>query len=256
MQSIRDLFFGLLLPWNALGKILKHPKLLVLSVLPLGLTVLVTFLGLSSLKGLLAGYGMKLLAQWGWAAGSLTAQAALLVMDLALILVGAMSFSVVAAVLTAPFNDFLAEATEPIAGVPEVSAEFRTWGFRVRAVVIDIFKTLIIGVIQIFLLLGGLLAIWIPGLNLLFATLAFALLAYQYLMYPQTRRGIGFVESLNFIRRNLLATLGFGASIGFIFAIPVISALALPLAVVGGTLLFARDLTKEEGPGRQSLPLH
>jgi uncharacterized protein involved in cysteine biosynthesis len=68
---------------------------------------------------------------------------------------------------------------------------------------------------------------------------AFLLVMFHYI-YPQTRRGLGFRYGLGFLWRHAYACLGFGASISFLFAIPFASSFALPLAVVGGTLLVAR----------------
>ncbi len=96
---------------------------------------------------------------------------------------------------------------------------------------------------------------WIPVLNLFAFALAFLLITFQYISYPQTRRGIGFREGARFLRLHPFACLGFGLSVSFLFAIPVVSAFVLPVAVVGGTLLVARAPGNPDGrPGGPLLP--
>ena len=75
--------------------------------------------------------------------------------------------------------------------------------------------------------------------------LALLLLTFQYVSYPQTRRGENLGTSLAFLGRHFWACLGWGASMTVLFMIPLLSAFMLPIAVVGGTLLYARSAPKQ-----------
>jgi CysZ protein len=86
----------------------------------------------------------------------------------------------------------------------------------------------------------ALLTSWIPALNFLSAALAFLLMTFQYVSYAQTRRGHGLIESLKWILLHPASCMSFGAVLTLLFSIPLISVFAIPVAVVGGTLLFAQ----------------
>ncbi len=243
MKIVRDRFssliYGLTLPYTALRLILSKKRLMAWSALPIALTLTLSILGTGALKTWLTGLGMQWLAGRGYAPDSFAVHAALFFLKIVLFVLAAVSFSFIAGIVASPFNDFLAESAEPFTDppLPPAPAGLRD---KLRAFLIDLVKTIVITTIQIGLVLIGVVGFWLPGLNLIPFAAAFWLLAFQFVTYPQTRRFERFGESLRFLGRHLFATLGFGATIGFLFAIPIVSSFALPLAVVGGTLLYAR----------------
>lgn len=239
---IRSLHYGVTLPLRALRLILSKRALLAWSAFPLVLTLALSIWGVSWLKAKLMAYGIHWVAGFGLAPESLTVQAALIFLQILLFVLAAISFSFLATLFASPFNDFLSEATEPHCApmLPKLPAEASRLGWKIRSVWIDIVKTCLVTALQLVLIGVGLLASWIPGLNLIPFVLAFWLLTFQFVSYPQTRRGENFRGSIRFLFRHAFASLGFGAAIGCLFAIPFVSAFALPLAVVGGTLLYAR----------------
>lgn len=85
----------------------------------------------------------------------------------------------------------------------------------------------------------------IPGINVL-APLLWLLfgawtLAVQFADYPAENRNLPFVETLQRLRRRRWAALGFGACATLALAIPLLNFLLVPVAVVGGTLLWLRS---------------
>lgn len=240
-HRIGSLVFGATLPFRALRLILSHGSLLLWSAIPLAITFALSIWGVAWVKAKLVAIGMAWLANHGYAPQSWGLQIAMFFLQVVLFVVAAISFSLVAGVVASPFNDFLAESTErycrPSLRLPE---EAKTIRWKVRAVWIDVTKTILVATIQLGLILFGVLGFWVPGLNLIPLLLAFWLFTFQFVSYPQTRRGESFAVSFRFLFRHAFASLGFGAVIGTLFAIPILSALCLPLAVVGGTLLYAR----------------
>lgn len=235
-------FFGLFLPFRAMKLIFTNRALLVWSAIPFVLTLAVSIYGVASVKTYLVTIGMHYLGQYGIAPESLTAQAAIVLFKIVLFVLAAISFSFLAGIIASPFNDFLAEATEPHVrpALPHLTEETKKFSFRAKAIWIDILKTIVVTGLQIFTLLLAILVIWIPGLNVLLMCLTFQLLTFQFVSYPQTRRGEGLGHGLKFLWNHFFACAGFGATIGTLFALPLISGFALPLAVVGGTLLYGR----------------
>jgi CysZ protein len=247
-DRIASFFYGLFLPWTALRLILRKPPLFLWASIPIAITLALSIWGAAWAKTKLVALGAVWLAGLGYAPDSWIATVALVFLQIVIFVVAAIAFSIVATIIASPFNDYLSEAVEPFCAPsppPPPPPEAATWRGRIRAIRIDIAKTLGVGAIQLLLVLAGVLGFWIPGVNLIPLLLAFWLLSFQFVTYPQTRRGENFRVSMRFLFRHAFATLGFGASIGTLFAIPVISAFALPLAVVGGTLLYARGSCSE-----------
>lgn len=248
MKAIRDrvasFLYGVTLPLAALRLIFREKRLLAWSAAPIALTLALSVWGVAFVKAKLAAMGLHWLTGLGLAADSFAVKATTLFLQLVLFVLAAVSFSFFAGLVASPFNDFLAEAAEPFADPPLAPAPAGLRG-KVRALLVDLAKTAAVTALQIALVGIGVAALWVPGLNLLPFAAAFWFLAFQFVAYPQSRRGEGLGESIRFLGRHLCATLGFGATIGFLFALPLVSAFALPLAVVGGTLLYARARAPE-----------
>jgi uncharacterized protein involved in cysteine biosynthesis len=216
MKVVRDrfssLYYGLTLPFAALKLILSKKRLMAWSALPIVLTLALSIWGTGALKIWVTGLGMQWLASRGYAPDSFAVHAALFFLKIVLFVLAAVTFSFIAGIIASPFNDFLAEASEPFTDPPLAPAP---GGLRdkIRAFFIDLLKTIVITAIQIILVLIGVVGFWLPGLNLIPFAAAFWLLAFQFISYPQTRRFEGFGEAMRFLGRHLFATLGFGATI-------------------------------------------
>jgi CysZ protein len=234
MNSLIAFYHGLTNPLQAARAISKSLKLFTLAILPLTVSLALTFWSGTAIQGIIQGLTGSLLT-WlglsltGWVGGLVAGLATLIA-----ILLGAVLFTAVASLVATPFNDFLAEAAEPLAGLESVPTP--SLRLRLKLIWIDVLKT----AAALLVLVTATALSWVPILNLFGFTLAALAIAFQYITYPQTRRGHGLRKSLGFITKNLASCFGFGLSYGFLFSIPVFSAFVIPLAVVGGTLLFGR----------------
>ncbi len=177
-----------------------------------------------------------LISSWGWNPEHWIAWILTMFSQLLILIVSALTFTFTSSIIASPFNDFLAERSEkftPIALPPSHASGFKN---QARLVIIDLFKTFASALAA----LVAILVSWVPVVNLITFLISFLLVCFQYTSYPQTRRGIGLLEGSRFLWRHLYACAGFGAAISFLFMLPLVSVLALPIAVVGGTLLVAR----------------
>jgi CysZ protein len=232
---LRSFWFGLTLPVRALRLALSHPKLLIWSALPLAITAAVYYFVIRGLQGWVNHGVQGSLASWGWTTEGWIAQLLAVVSWVLVLVVAAFTFSFVAGIVASPFNDFLAEAAEPhVPGLVPVGSP--TLPQRLRAIGLDVGKALAAGLLSFLALLLS----WVPLLNVLSFLIAVTLLTFQFVSYPQTRRGQGLRAGFRFLQDHLCASLGFGLALTALFAIPLVSVLALPLAVVGGTLLAGR----------------
>ncbi|MCM2278749.1 MAG: EI24 domain-containing protein [Oligoflexia bacterium] len=233
LQSLR---IGILLPLTAAKLIISERVLLFWSLLPLLITTGIYTWALGSLRAGVKSAWLRFFLTWGWDPNGLLADAVLLFSNVLVFLIGAFTFSIVAGIVASPFNDLLAEKTEPRAEPALPAVPPQPLSAKFRLVWIDILKSLAMMAATVFALLFS----WVPVLNLLAIALALLLMTFQYISYPQTRRGVGLRAGAAFLWRHAYACVGFGASISLLYALPLLSITALPIAVVGGTLLVAR----------------
>jgi len=232
----RSFRFGLRLPLKALRIVVRDPRMLGLSVLPIAVTTALYVFVIGSMTAAIQGAILGTALVWGLAPGGLAMAVLGFVTNLLLLVVGAIAFSFTAAAVASPFNDALALRAERYGDPPLEPVPARGIERHVELVVLDIVRNLLAATAAIV----AIVLWWLPVVNLLWLVLAFALVAFQYVSYPQNRRGIGLAAGLAFVVRHRWAATGLGASLTALFAIPIVSSAVLPLAVVSGTLLVAR----------------
>ncbi len=231
---------GVWLPFRAARLAVTQPRLLAACLIPWAIAAALSWF-------LIQQASAWALALLGWGAGmlglTLSGVLATLLQGVLVFLswaAGALFLVWVAALVAIPFADWLSELTEPHAEPPlERPMVEAGWFTRVqwRRIRMDLYKTLVSLVVSV---LGFLLSS-IPVIGLIGPVVLALGLTYQFLGYPQTRRDEGVVASLGFIVRRLPACLGFGLVLMAGFAIPLFSAFLFPVAVIGGTLLYAAE---------------
>jgi CysZ protein len=244
LSRFNSFLLGFLLPWKALRLILSTPRLLVWSVIPVLLTGSIYVLLILKTQAAVLGFLGDYLVTHGMNPSGWAMTLAQIVIRISLLIVGAISFAFIATLVSVPFNDFLAEAAESAAtpSLPAVHSGGFPW--RLRLLAIDTAKTLAamgVGIIAI-------LVSWVPVINFLALLISLLLVCFQFISYPQSRRGQGVLTGTQFLFKYLYSSLGFGAAITALFAVPLVSCFFLPIAVVGGTLLFARASAKPPFP--------
>ena len=151
-------------------------------------------------------------------------------------MVAALTFIFTSSIVASPFNDILAKRSEEFTETPLPPVTNKSLKQNVQLIGIDLFKTVTAFIAAVF----AIIFCWVPVVNVFAFILAFLLVTFQYISYPQTRRSIGLREGAKFLWNHIYACTGFGAILSFLFAIPFLSSFVLPIAVVGGTLLAAR----------------
>ncbi|MFH1060858.1 MAG: EI24 domain-containing protein [Pseudomonadota bacterium] len=247
---------GLSAPLKGLGFIARHTRLWPLAIAPflinLALFVLFFWFGYSRfsrwLEALLpTGEG------WWW----LVLYYFLAVLAVLLLLVVQVYlFAVVGSVVAAPFLETLTQRVEELAG-PGRAADWETRGIfseilRVAGQALRklILYALVMGLLLLLNLLPGLGAVLYAGLAFV-ATCYF--LALEFLDYPLDRRGLNLGGKLGYVRRLGLRGLAFGAAVFVLGLVPIVNLALLPLAAVGGTLLYLdAPLTDEKAISSES----
>jgi CysZ protein len=141
----------------------------------------------------------------------------------------------------APLQDPLSEATEALCGGAP-SPPFRPATF-LRGLVTSVSHTLA----RLFFLVLGLVVLLplnlIPGLGSILWTVLGSLwsmmwMAGEHLAAPMTRHLYPFSEVRRMLRERRALCLGFGAGVYLLLWVPVLNTFFLPVAIVGGTLLY------------------
>ena len=236
LGPIESFAFGFSLPLRAAKVVFRHPVLIFWSALPISLTLFLYFYVISALQSRLTHWVAERLPDLGASPDGWIATSVMVLVKVVLFLVGAFTFSIIASIVASPFNDFLAESSEKWTELPLSKPLTGGWTLRARLIAIDLAKTAAATAATVIALLIS----WIPAVNILGLLIAALLVCFQYISYAQTRRSVGLWGGLAFLLRHLFACAGFGIVLTLIFAVPIVSSLCLPFAVVGGTLLVAR----------------
>lgn len=235
-RRVRSFIFGLKLPFYSVTLIIRNPALLFWCALPLVVTIGLYIYGIGALQSWTRESLQSLLMGWGWNPEGWLAWIVSILTSIFLWIASALTFSFVSGIIASPLNDLLAERVERVAEPPLSPVPHHLRGFQFRLIAIDLGKTLLASAAGIMAILLS----WIPLVNLVAFVVSFLLICFQYISYPQTRRGLGVLEGAGFLWRHFYACAGFGLTISFLFAIPLVSCVALPIAVTGGTLLVSR----------------
>ncbi|MEM9243019.1 MAG: sulfate transporter CysZ [Pseudomonadota bacterium] len=148
------------------------------------------------------------------------------------------SFGIIASLVTAPFNSFLAEKVEYVAtgnkpnSTPWSAIFKETWRVierEIRKLLYYLPRVIILFVIS-----------FIPVINLisslLWLWLAAWMMAVQYLDYPFDNHHVSFADMMKRLRANYFSNLGFGVAVLFALIIPIFNIVIIPAAVAGATL--------------------
>ena len=220
LQGIKFFFAGLPL-------LIKHPRLLTLSLIPIAITV-VLLLGLAGGSAWLVGQMLV----------DAPARGRALFQAIAFLLALLLGFSLylpVARVLLAPFSEALSRQTHVVTHGAVTYQSSLGW---VRAV----WEGLKLVLFQFVLLLAGfVLSFGLPVLgHLLWLVMTVVICGLDFLDVPLSARGLPLRAKLKLLWQHKALTLGFGAAGYVLLFIPVINLFSLPVGVIGATLLTDR----------------
>ncbi|MNF62315.1 putative sulfate transport protein CysZ [compost metagenome] len=162
------------------------------------------------------------------------------------------SFTMLANIIAAPFNGFLAEKVEVVVRGQDDFPAF-SWAELMAMIPRTVGREL--RKLAYFLPRAAALLIlsFIPVVNLVAAPLwilfGIWMMAVQYIDYPADNHKLGWNEMLAWLREKRWQSLGFGGITYLALMIPFVNILMMPAAVAGATLFWVR-----EGGDRQLVP--
>ncbi|MEO4047741.1 sulfate transporter CysZ [Pseudomonas sp. CAU 1711] len=154
------------------------------------------------------------------------------------------TFTLLANIIAAPFNGFLAEKVEvvlrgrddfpPFSWAELLAMVPRTLGRELRKLVYFLPRALPL-----------LILTFVPVLNLVAAPLWILfgvwMMAVQYIDYPADNNKLGWDEMLAWLREKRWQSLGFGGATYLALLVPFVNILVMPAAVAGATLFWVRE---------------
>lgn len=238
ISSFRQGFFY---PFRAFRFIRKHPRLYTYILIPfsinLGVFSLTIFYGLGFFFDLASRYVPQGDA-WYWFLLNYLLMAVAILVTLVLVF---FTFTVVGSLIASPFNDILSERTEELLTGKTSDEPFVLKTFFTDSAQVLLVESKKIGVFLIgMLLLFSLNILPIIG-SLLFSILSVAwtvfFLVIEFTGYVFSRKRLAFRQQRHIIFKEFSLMAGFGIGVFCVLAIPFFQFFAIPLGVVGATLL-------------------
>lgn len=161
-----------------------------------------------------------------------------------LVLMVFFTFTLVANIIAAPFNGFLAEKVEVVVRGEENFPAFswgelvamvpRTFGREMRKLGYFLPRAIALFILS-----------FIPVVNVIAAPLWLIfgvwMMAIQYIDYPADNNKMSWQDMLAWLRQKRWQSLGFGGITYLALMVPVVNVLMMPAAVAGATLFWVRE---------------
>jgi CysZ protein len=154
------------------------------------------------------------------------------------------TFTMVANIIAAPFNGFLAEKVEVVLRGTD---DFPPFSWAELAAIVPRTLSRELRKLGYYLprAIGLLVLSFIPGVNLIAAPLWLVfgvwMMAIQYIDYPADNHKMSWQDMLAWLRSKRWASLSFGGAVYLVLLIPVVNILMMPAAVAGATLFWVRE---------------
>lgn len=158
------------------------------------------------------------------------------------------SFSLLANLIGAPFNDLLSAAVERHLTGQELKDE-SDWKKLMRELVPNLLSELRKLLYFVAWAIPFALLFLVPGINLaapfLWALFSAWMLAMEYVAYPMENHKLLFPEQRRRLRGRRFLSLGFGGAALAGTLIPVVNFLVMPTAVAGATALWVKEMQEK-----------
>ncbi|MCZ6499785.1 MAG: sulfate transporter CysZ [Gammaproteobacteria bacterium] len=155
-------------------------------------------------------------------------------------------FTLLANLIGSPFNGLLAERVERLVDPESHPPDSLSLVTELFSAPLEELRKLM----HVFLLAVPLILLWLvppayPFLPFLWAAFGAWVLALEYLDYPLSNWNLTTRRQRALLRKRRMLALGFGSGVTVLTTIPVLNFVAMPAAVIGGTLLWSEQLKME-----------
>lgn len=232
---------GFFYPYRGFRFLFRHPRLLSYVAIPFTINTLL-YSGLVWFAGSrFSGWMDRLVPQgdaWYW----VVITAVLWVLFAVVLLLALIyTFTLVGNLLLAPFNDFLSEKVERLHTGQHLDEPFNLGALLSdvpRSVKAELGRLVLYGVgVLVLLPLNLVPPIGTALYGVAFTLLTLFFLGWEYMDFSMERWRLGFGAKRKLAFGNLGVLLSFGAGAVLLLLIPLLNFLAIPVCVIGGTLL-------------------
>ncbi len=151
------------------------------------------------------------------------------------------TFSILANLIAAPFNGFLAEAVELYLSDKDMVLPSRSITMEIiTAITSELSKLLYYATRAIPVLLLS----FIPGMQFLWLLFGAWMLALQYIDFPMANHGMKFKQERLLIKQKRWLALGFGSMTMLMAMIPLLNFIVMPVAVCAATNIWVKEYKK------------
>jgi len=257
-------------------KLIKHPSVRKYVMVPMAINIAIFSLGLWYAISAFSGYmevmpsmfpdtlGLSSWLSWiesayqwflslfGWIEYLLWGLFAIL-----FLLIVFYGFTIVANLISAPFNGFFSAAVERLLLGEEIEGENNDLGHIERSMTEEVKVALIGETRKLLYTLKCLLPLLFLFLILFFLPLANSLipviwflfgawmLSINYADYPMANHGLVFSQEKDILKQRRRLSIGFGSAIMLMTMVPVLNFFAVPVGVAGATKLFHERLRED-----------
>ena len=224
---------GFALPFRGAALLWRTPALRRLAIAPLILNIILYIIAISLFTQYYeTGFGLLIARPeaWYWLIGYYVLRSLAFVAAIGVFL---FSFVFIGRALATPFLDILSEWTEDtLHGTPTNRP------FHLGHWIVDILRSLAHTLGLLFLLAAAFPLSFIPVIGqAAWLGLGWLLLAYDFTSFALDRRRLSFRAKWQRVLSHRAGSLGFGAALFVLLAIPVVNLFGLSVAAVSGTLL-------------------
>ncbi len=164
------------------------------------------------------------------------------------------SFNIITTIFAAPFYGLLSQKTEELVTGKAVEDEpllkmvVRTVLRELQKLMYFITRGIFIFLVMLLLGLTFILNIFVPVVGTLWSAWSMAI---QYVDYAADNHQTDFVMLRKMLRKRRYSSVGFGGTVMLCSMVPVLNIIAMPAAVIGGTLFWVNEIK-----GLKVLPEH
>ena len=155
-------------------------------------------------------------------------------------------FTLLANLIGSPFNGLLAERVERLVDPESRHPDSLSLATELFTAPLEELRKLM----HVFLLAIPLVLLWLvppayPFLPFLWVAFGAWIMALEYLDYPLSNWNLTTRRQRALLKKRPMLALGFGSGVTMLTTIPILNFVAMPAAVIGGTLLWSEQLKKE-----------
>lgn len=243
---------GFLYPFKGLKFIFRHPSLISLIAIPVVINTILYAIFIWYTSSRMGGWINYLIPSGNEWYLNILYYVLLVVVSVFMLIVIFYTFALIGILILSPFNEIISERVEALyTGNKDVNS------FELKAFLRDMIRSYKAELGRLLIYLSGFLLLLLLNLVPVAGTLVYGVLVTIYTLfflcwefydYPMERWRFDFALKRKAAFKNILLFVSFGAGASIFLIIPFLNLMAIPVCVIGATLLFCDMLKTDRLP--------